>query len=297
MAAFIMAGPMQALCFVVLFAFAGLFIPGIGLLSSAALGLITLRLGWKQGTQTALPASLILIAAALLLHDNPAMGLVPRLAQWLLVIGLASMLQTASSWRQVMTAIFTITATGILLFYLFTGDVAAFWQALMQPVTDELLKLQPHVPELNLVQVMENATVMMTGVAAVLFSLSLTLALMIARHWQAMLYNPDGFRQEIRELRLPRTLGLVVMVLTTVSLLTGMPLLVDIAFAGLAVFLFQGIALIHGLHHQREMHRGWLIGFYVLLVLMPFRFGLLLATFGIIDSVADFRRYLAKPRP
>ena len=90
----------------------------------------------------------------------------------------------------------------------------------------------------------------------------------------------------------PIGLIMIMMALVTAALLTGFPLLVDIAFAGLAVFFFQGIALINGIHHQREMHRGWLIGFYVLLALMPIRFGLLLATFGIIDSVADFRSRL-----
>ena len=141
-------------------------------------------------------------------------------------------------------------------------------------------------------EVISTAAGMATGMAATLLSLGITLALMMGRHWQAILYNPGGFRQEIRELRLSRTFGLIMMALVTAALLTGFPLLVDIAFAGLAVFFFQGIALINGIHHQREMHRGWLIGFYVLLALMPIRFGLLLATFGIIDSVADFRSRL-----
>ena len=96
MATFIMAGPLQALCFVVLFALAGLFIPVIGLLSSAALALITLRLGWQRGLQTVLPAGLILTVLSFVLQGNPLPSLLPVITQWTLAIFLASMLQLLS---------------------------------------------------------------------------------------------------------------------------------------------------------------------------------------------------------
>lgn len=295
MAAFIMAGPLQALCFVALFALLGLFLPIIGLLSSAAISLITLRLGWQQGLRTALPASLVLIVLSFLLLNDPLPALLPTLGQWLLALLLASVLQHSSSWRQALSVVFAITVAGILLFYLVVSDVEAFWKALMQPLA-ELSIMQQQFPDLDLSKAIDSAAKLATGMAAALFSLGLTLSLMIGRHWQAVLYNPGGFGQEIRELRLSRAMGLSMIVLITAALLTGTPLLIDMVFAGLAVFLFQGIALTHGIHQQRQMHHGWLIGFYVLLALMPMRFGLLLATFGIIDSIADFRRYLAKPR-
>ncbi len=294
MAAFIMAGPLQALCFVVLFALAGLFIPLIGLLSSAALALITLRLGWQKSVRTALPAALILTVLSVVLTGSLSPSLLSGLIQWLLVIALASQLQRSSSWRQVFTYVFGIAAVGVLLFRLLIGDADKFWQELMLPLAETALVKQ-QFPGVDLAEIINAAAGMATGMVAMLLSLGLILALMVGRHWQAILYNPGGFRQEIRELRLSRTLGLAMMALLTAGLLTGLPLLIDVVLAGLAVFLFQGIALVNGIHYQREMHRGWLIGFYVLLALMPLRFGLLLAVFGIVDSVADFRRYL-KPR-
>ena len=295
MASFIMASPLQALCFVVLFSVLGLFLPIIGLLSSAAIGLVTLRLGWKNGLQTALPASLILIVMAFLLQNNPLVSLLPALMQWLLVLFLASMLQVTSSWRQVLTTIMSMAIAGTLLFHLVVSDVGAFWKTLMQPLAElEIMQQQLQLSGINMEQVIDTAAGLATGLAAALLSLGLIIALMMARHWQALLYNPDGFRQELRELRLPRPAGLMMITLITLGLLTGFPLIIDVILAGMTVFLFQGIGLVNNLHHQRNMHRGWMIGFYVFLALMPIRFGLLLATFGIIDSVADFRTHLAK---
>ena len=185
MAAFIMAGPLQALCFVVLFALAGLFIPLIGLLSSAALALITLRLGWQKGLQTALPAGLILAVLSFVLQGSPLLSLLPSLAQWALVIFLASMLQLSSSWRQALTSIFAITIVGILLFRLIIGDADGFWKGLMLPLTEmELIKQQ--FSGLDLATIIDAAAGLATGMAAMLFSLGLTLALMIGRHWQAI---------------------------------------------------------------------------------------------------------------
>ena len=298
MASFIMAGPLQALCFVVLFALLGLFLPIIGLLSSAAIGLVTLRLGWKQGLQTALPASLIVSVAAFLLQTNPLASLLPTLLQWALVLFLATILQVTSSWRQVLTTILGITIAGTLLFHLLVSDVGAFWKAMMQPLAElDIMQQQLQASGVNLEQVINTAAELATGMAAAMLSLGLTVSLMMARHWQALLYNPGGFKQELRELKLARPVGILMIVLITVALLTGFPLIIDIVIAGMAVFLFQGIALANNIHHQRNMHRGWLIGFYVLLALMPVRFGLLLATFGVIDSVADFRTFLGKRKP
>ena len=57
MAAFIMAGPVQASGFVLLFAVLSYFLPMLELFSNAAIALVTLRLGWKRGVQVGLVAS------------------------------------------------------------------------------------------------------------------------------------------------------------------------------------------------------------------------------------------------
>ena len=66
MAKFIMAGPLQAISFVLLFAVLSLVLPMLSLLSNAAIGLVSLRLGWQRGLSIAIPSAAILAGISLI---------------------------------------------------------------------------------------------------------------------------------------------------------------------------------------------------------------------------------------
>ncbi|PIE02183.1 MAG: hypothetical protein CSA79_00110 [Thiothrix nivea] len=296
MAAFIMAGPLQAFAFVVLFALAGLFLPLIGLLSNAALGLVTLRLGANQGLKIAAGATLGIGILILLIPQQAIAALGSTLLQWTAVIALAMLLQQTLSWQRVLTTVLGVSAGIILLFHALIGDVGEFWRAFILPMV-EMPVIKEQFPDINLDKAVAVAAEFMTGVLAALLNLGIIISLMIARHWQALLYNPGGFRDEFRELHISRPVGLVMLLLVTVGLLTSMPAVIDIIVAGMTVFLFQGLSLIHSTHQRLKLHIGWLIGFYVILLLMPVQLGILLAAFGIIDSVANFRSLMPDKTP
>ncbi|MEZ5536955.1 MAG: DUF2232 domain-containing protein [Thiolinea sp.] len=296
MAAFVMAGPLQAIAFVVLFALIGLFLPFIGLLSNAALGLVTLRLGSGRGMQIAAAAALGIGVLILLIQQQAIAALGSTLLQWAAVIALAVMLQQTASWSRVLTTVLGISAIFIMIFHISVADTGEFWKEIIRPMT-EMPVVKEQFPGIDLEKAVDAAAEFMTGVLVALLSLAIIISLMIARHWQAMLYNPGGFRDEFRELRISKPVGLAMIVLITLGLFTNIPLIIDIIVAGMTVFLFQGLALIHGTHHRLKLHTGWLIGFYIVLLLMPVQLGILLAAFGIIDSVANFRSYLADKAP
>ena len=65
----------------------------------------------------------------------------------------------------------------------------------------------------------------------------------------------------------------------------------DDAFVIVVVlFAFQGLAVIHARLRSRGLGGGWLVGLYTSLVFVPQLVGPVLATTGVADGVADFRR-------
>lgn len=296
MAAFIMAGPLQAFAFVVLFALAGLFLPLIGLLSNAALGLVVLRLGVNRSLQIAGAAALGIGLAIMLIQQQAIAALGSTLLQWIAVIALAVLLQQTASWHRVLATLLGLSVVAVLIFHISVADTGEFWKGIIQPMV-EMPVIKEQFPGVDLEMAIDAAAEFMTGVLVALLNLGIIISLMIARHWQAMLYNPGGFRDEFRELHIDKPIGLAMIVLITIGLLISSQPVIDIIVAGMAIFLFQGLSLVHGMHHRLQLHIGWLIGFYIVLLLMPVQLGILLAAFGIIDSVANFRGYLSDRAP
>nr|CAA6828731.1 MAG: Unknown protein [uncultured Thiotrichaceae bacterium] len=292
MAAFIMASPLQAFAFVVLFALTGLFMPLIGLLSNAAIGLIALRRGAGNSLKIAAAAGLCVGILILLIKQQAIAALGSTLVQWGAVIALAVLLQQSTSWHRVLSALFVLSVAIIIVFHASVNDAGEFWKEMLQPMV-EMPMLKEQFPGIDLQNAVDSIARFTTGFLVAALNLGLIVSLMIARHWQAMLYNPGGFREEFRELSIDKSFGLAMIVLITIGLFSDIPLVIDIIIAGMMIFLFQGVALIHGVHNTLKLHIGWLIGFYVTLLLMPAQLGILLSAFGIIDSIANFRGAIA----
>lgn len=287
MAAFIMTGPLQALGFILLFALLTSFLPLMSLLSNAAVALITLRLGWKRGFSLAFLASLVLAGLGFAMQGNLLASFVLSFI-WLPIIGLAVLLERGVAWSQLLRILFIAVAALIGLFHLSVGDPVAFWQDFISLSEKETRLLQEQFPDTDAEALITQASQYFVGAFALAFTITCILSLMIGRHWQAALYNPGGFREEMHQLRIGRWPAILLAVAIGIALLTRSPLATDIVLAGMAVYLFQGLAMVHSIHNRKQMHTGWLIGLYGMLIIVP-HLVLLVAAFGIIDSFADFR--------
>jgi len=294
MANFIMAGALQAVGFILLFSVLSLFLPLMGLLSNAAVGLITLRMGWRRGLLIALISSAVLGGLTLLMQVNPLVGFGFSMLIWLAVILLATLLGSTVSWSKTLTVLLAVSVGAVLLFHMNVSDPVAFWQN--QPLWMQFVEVVKNVQMMpeemsssEQQKLLDNAASILSGSIAGTVSVLLILSLLIARHWQAMLYNPGGFGAEWRELQLGKPAALLMIAVITLALFSQQMTAINMVFAGLTVFLFQGIALVHGVVALLQQHKAWLIGMYIMLFLMPAHGGILLAAFGIIDSLAGFR--------
>ena len=133
------------------------------------------------------------------------------------------------------------------------------------------------------------------GVLGAMHMLMVLVSLMLARYWQAGLYNPGGFRREFHQLRLPplASIGLLALVV----LAPQWPALAMLSPVASVPLLLAGLALLHGVVGARNLGKGWLIGLYVLLVLFV-RFAYPLIMFlAFVDSLFDFRSRMRRNTP
>ncbi len=296
LAEFIMRGRNQAILAVVVMTFmplifSALEVGGIRIfldlaatvligLAAAAVALVTLRRGPEAGLSLVLWG--LLPSAIWLVWKDEASPLVIIVGTYLL----ATILRRTMSWAQTLSV---ASAAGLLISMLIE------WLA---PETAELLgSVAGQISEALRDQLGSAAgdirtdmiTELMLGglVAGHLGSVLTSLA--IGRWWQAMLYNPGGFRAEFHQLRMPVFYaGLVIAALllsevAETGFVRGLPVLI-------LPFILAGIALIHGVVAKRELGRSWLIAVYsVAFVAGPYLISLLILL-AVVDSLVDIRK-------
>jgi len=295
MASFIMAGRIQAAIFVIVSTLISLLLPPMIVFSNAAIALITLRKGWQQGIAYTLLATLTLVLISVFLQQSASSGVIAGLINWLPMVLLASALAMTKSWGKTLLLILAFSALGVLLFHLIHPDASAFWQPMMEQMKPLLQKMQQanQMSDSKLDETINNATSWMTGTFAAALAIISILSLIIARNWQALLYNPGGFGEEFRQIRIGKQASIALVVAIVIAVLSSNQLIIELIMVGIAIFLFQGLSLAHAIVKQRNMSTRWLIGLYILMFLLPIQMIVLLATFGIIDNFADFRTKVA----
>ena len=289
MAGFIMAGRMQAAIFVIVSTLVSLMLPPMIIFSNAAIALITLRKGWQQGLIYSLIATVTLIIISGFLKQNVASGLFAGLVTWLPILFFASVLAITQSWSKTLQLILLIALLGVLFFHLLQPDASAFWLKIMEPMKP-LLESNYQVAGADFDKNIELASKWLTSTFAAALALLTVISLMMARNWQSLLYNPGGFGEEFRQIRLGKPAATGLLIGMAIAVFTNNQLITELIIVGLAIFMFQGLSLIHGIVNIRGLSGGWLIALYVLMLLLLIQMTVLLATLGVIDNFVDFRQ-------
>jgi hypothetical protein len=276
LAEFVMRGRLQALLVIVAGAGSILFC----WISAAALALVTLRKGAGPGAWLYLWA---LLPAGTLLYAFGDSGPLALLSGTMV---LALVLRTTVNLPlAVLAAIGVGVATGLVLFTLadeYLAQLVTYFSEFLAAVEQDSSKVGEALvlPRPDVAQVAG-----MLGAGTAMMS---TLCLLLARYWQAALYNPGGFGLEFRALRYP-VLVTVVLVVAALALFSLGLRYRTWAMICLIPLTFAGLALVHARAAARGQGTGWLAGFYVVwLIFDPVK--LLVVFFAIADSWLNFRR-------
>ena len=276
LAEFIMRGRWQALGVAVLGSGSLLF----GWVSAAAIALVTLRNGSASGGWLTLWAILPAIIIAAISGDTGSV---------LLLLGtfsLAVILRESVSLSLAVMASVPLALLGGAALTLFNGVflqelVATFNQALAQ-FEQELAQGEAAEMVFNGVSVPQVAALLATGNAVIAL-----LSLILGRYWQASLYNPGGFGEEFRALRLP--VGAVLLMASAALILWWMGADWRVWSAVVVLPLtIVGFSLLHAFAKRAGKGVTWLTLMYALwIVLDPVKW--LWVGCVVIDTFADVR--------
>ncbi len=295
LATYVARGPLQAVMVVAVAAMLSLILPPLGYLGGAAVSLVTLRMGWRQGLLLILGAVLVTGLLGMLLVGNPLAGVLIGITFWLPLWAMAvSLRRSGSEVRSLLLgSLFGVMA--VLAFHLGSDDPAQWWLGVLQEAMQNSLGQLTEAEIAQAQQSLEAIANLMTGGAAAALTASLIGSLLLGRWWQALLYNPGGFGEEFRTLRLGRNLTIgFLAILLLFALGVGGLLFQDIFVVLLVPFVIQALAVAHSLVRSRGMDGGWLAALYLLLVVANGHMLLLLGFIGAMDNWFDFRRHFAK---
>jgi uncharacterized protein YybS (DUF2232 family) len=302
LANYILRGRLQAalvIALAALLSMTGILFP-LSLISGAALALVTLRLGAVHGLMVVAYSTLAFIAISLGLFNDLRLVWEVLLTFWLPVLILAELLRRTVSLPITIGVGGGVTVLYIALVYLVAGDPAPAWTAQLTQIFEALVGIE-QTKSAEIQEFIARLAPMMTGGQAMSVLGFAIFSLFIARWWQAKLYNPGGFRQEFHSFRLGRwfawpalvvLLGMSLALYGNGGLLAQMSL--EMSMVVLSLYLLQGMAVVHGVVGLTKANVGWLVAFYVLLM-VPQVLVLVVIT-GLFDSWLDIRARLAQAR-
>jgi hypothetical protein len=281
LAEFIMRGRWQALAVAVLGSVLVIAAP----MSAAAIALVTMAQGMRNGTWVALWA---LLPALLLGWVSGDYGTGFLLLS--VYVGAVVLAQTLSL-SLALIAIIPVSAVGGFVLLTFN---TAFLEAMLSMLDAWIAALQSESPEtgdsLNALRPTANqvAGLMATG-NAFLASLSL----LLGRYWQSALFKQGAFGEEFRALKLPGALTALLVLVAMAGALNGSETAAWSALAGIPVTL-AGFGLFHHIAKRQQLGGTFLTIGYVLWVIVDgLKVGVLLAV--LLDAFLDLGRRV-KPK-
>jgi len=276
LAQFVMRGRFQALLITVIGAGSLLFSP----ISAAVLALVTLRKGVGEGVWLLFWALLPAGSMVFLYGDSGPLSLL------LAVMVLALVLRTTMNLALAVLLCVPVAVIVGLALVTFAGgyldQISTYFGEFLATLEQQMSQGEQQV-------VLARPTALqIAGMMGAGTGMSAVLCLLLARYWQAALYNPGGFGEEFKALYYPP--------LVTAALALGMIALASLgteyrtwAMICALPLTFAGIALVHARAAARGQGRGWLTGFYLAWLLFdPVK--LLVVFAAIADSWINFRQ-------
>jgi hypothetical protein len=209
------------------------------------------------------------------------------LIYWLPLLGLAVVLRITISLDTTVRLLAIAGALAVIVFYLTIGEPSGWLTNPSQQATDAF-SADTGIDQTTMLQWLQVVETLVPGLFVASLLMSLLAALLLARWWQSLLYNPGGFRKEFHQLRLGKWLAIIMIVLFVATLISGadVPLIANITLVMSMLYLVQGMAIAHGIVTKLGLSPAWLVAFYILVV---FAISQLVIILSVIDAWANFR--------
>nr|VFK50120.1 MAG: hypothetical protein BECKTC1821D_GA0114238_10926 [Candidatus Kentron sp. TC]VFK62924.1 MAG: hypothetical protein BECKTC1821F_GA0114240_10826 [Candidatus Kentron sp. TC] len=274
-----------------------LMLPPFAFVGGGVMGLATLRNGLVEGALITGAATSLAGIIMWFVMGSSLPVIVFMIVTGLPILLLAATLHHTQSLGTTMTVAGLCAAIGVIGLYAVIDDPFAWWRdrlyaVLLQP--EQISILDPQTTERLERFANALAPMVLTLPAGIMFGAILTLFL--ARWWHAILDNPGGFRDEFHGLRLDPRLAIATILIVGIVILLNRTGEIGNGFWEIfrTLYLFQGLAVSHGIVATRGMSGNWLTALYLLLAvdllgLIPGTITTLLVVTGLMDAWFDFR--------
>jgi hypothetical protein len=255
------------------------------------------RQGWREGGLVVGSALLAMAGLGGLLLQMPIAAAMVGAMIWFPAAVLGGVLGRSGSLRSAIEAAALGGVVLIVLQHLLMQDPAAFWadminEFLVQRVDSAALA------EADLGQLVTMMAGWMAGGVAATWVIGSVISLLLAQRWSDLIDGGMEKAQAFGELRFSHWLLFVVPVLLAFVLLQGGEpnLIGHLYLIGMVLYLFQGVAVAHGLVALYGASPAWLVGLYMMLVFVAPQGATLVALAGYADGWLDFRAKAQKRR-
>ncbi|HET8707016.1 MAG TPA: hypothetical protein VFM46_12010, partial [Pseudomonadales bacterium] len=259
------------------------FTPFLFWLGVAVAAVVVLRRGLNAGAYAV--AGVIIPAGMMWQWGDPT-----SLFQVIVALAAAITLRATVSLPSALVALTVMSAVSLFGLQYLAADKLQQMIHMNQEMLDRLQSAQV-VPAMEAQEAQQWLASFTLGAAVVGLSWMSLFSLLMARGWQAQLFNPGGFQQEFHSLRIPKSLLPILGGLAALLLLsTNAPAVLVLALAGMPLML-AALGLIHCIVKRKQMNSGWLIalyGFAVITLGGPLVVPLI--ALGVLDSLLDMRR-------
>ncbi len=292
LAAYLMRGRMQAIVVVSTLAITSLLLPPLSIVSSAGVALVALRKGFSEGLMVFLGGIVATAILSQLVIGNFQVGFGYSLFVWFPALLIAALLRLSGQISIVFETSILVGAFGIFIFYLYNADPTDLWETGLKNSFQPLLERA--AGEIDINQLNEGISFIsqyMTGILAAATVLSMVSALLLARWWQALLFNPGGFRKEFLGLRVHSWISYFCLILISVAVASSGALsefAFNMCILMFVLYLAVGVAVLHYLISVTTAKRFLLITMYLVLFFIPHAL-LPVMLLGLTDTWLDWR--------
>jgi len=281
LAGFVMRGRREAL----LVAVVASVVPMFFWVGTAAVGLVTLRRGASEGGFVALWALLPCLVLARLGEVIPAAALI---GIWLV----AMVLRATRAWTLALVA---ASALGLSFGVGLLGAGGEYLEAVRTIAENFVAEVAKRSGDPAVAaQLKAPDTLQIASIFGFMLAVVLVACAVLARWWQAALFNPGGFREEFHAIRFAAAPGVALLMAGLALYLQGPSMQVWSQIV-LLPLLVAGIGLTHALVAGRRV--GGMLGLFyaALLLVSPAKY--MVSCLAAVDAVADLRRRLGVAPP
>lgn len=291
-AAYALRGRIQAALVVLGFALLSAFFPLVGLLSSASLALVTLRSGSREGLAVTGLVTAVVGVAGVAMTGSIVTPLTYAALMWLPAWFAAIVLRLTRNFGWATEAAGLLGLLAVVAVYAVVADPAAMWAERFRLMLESLAAAGTTPDTTPLTRLGELFAPYLTGMIAAGSVLGLILSLVLARWWQARLFNPGGFAAEFTALQLHPATHYVAVMCGAGALWLGdrsAEFFANLLLVLAVLFVVLGFAILHRVFAARPNQRFWLVGIYVLTLFVP-QMLVPMGVLGLTDLWMDWRR-------